>query len=268
MYFESVTLQGWCNQNDQPKNFLFQILQSSDHSSVDTGGLFNSVLTTEHSLIQQLDEKSQLKPLLIFHDDSDVVDASDVIIDIAHKEGFPCPRYKHNTFPKLLLFFTRSFKKRRWTLASNLRRIWFIFYLPEGEVLFWKKRIIFQNDVMIKLILTNQNFRYVSLSQGNEKDESDHLSRINELNSLISNCKKERRWLIVDNFHAIYRSDNKLALPNVTPSFRIFLLTNHFKMKRFRWWYLIVNSTFLVLDTWIQIYPKLSKYGCGFTLPP
>ena len=60
------------------------------------------------------------------------------------------------------------------------------------------------------------------------------LDRILELNSMISNCKKEKRWLIVDNFHTIYRSDSKLVLPNVTPSFRIFLLTNHIKMKRFR----------------------------------
>ena len=58
----------------------------------DPGQLFSSTLTTEQQLIQQLDEKSQRKPVLVFHDHSDVINASDVIIDIAHKEGYPCPR--------------------------------------------------------------------------------------------------------------------------------------------------------------------------------
>ena len=133
----------------------------------DPGQLFSSTLTTEQQLIQQLDEKSQRKPVLVFHDHSDVINASDVIIDIAHKEGYPCPSY-------------------------------------------------------------------VSLSKTEYSSERKFVDRINELNGVLSNCKKERRWLIVDNFHTIYRTDSKLTLPKVNPEFRIFLLTNHFEMRRFR----------------------------------
>ena len=121
--------------------------------------LFGSVLATEQTLIEQLDQKSLKKPLLIFHDESNVINACDIIVEIALREGYHCPRY-------------------------------------------------------------------LSIDNG--------LSNIGELNILLSNCRKEKRWVIVDSFHSVYGSFNKLSLPKVGPDFRIFLLSSHNKMKRFR----------------------------------
>ena len=48
-----------------------------------------------------------------------------------------------------------------------------------------------------------------------------------EVCALIANCKKEQRWLIVDNFHVMLKRDILEAIPKVNEKFRLFFLTDH-----------------------------------------
>ena len=43
----------------------------------------------------------------------------------------------------------------------------------------------------------------------------------------IANCKKEQRWLIVDNFHTVVKRDLLELIPKVNDQFRLFFLTKH-----------------------------------------
>ena len=62
------------------------------------------VVNTEQNIIHKLEEKSKLKPLLIFHDESNVLNACDVVVDMALQGkstfySFTCTRYvyKYNS---------------------------------------------------------------------------------------------------------------------------------------------------------------------------
>jgi hypothetical protein len=52
---------------------------------------------------------------------------------------------------------------------------------------------------------------------------------VHEMANLTTNCQKERRWLIIDSFHQLARSDNFSVdgLPTVSAAFRLFFLTSH-----------------------------------------
>ena len=49
----------------------------------------------------------------------------------------------------------------------------------------------------------------------------------------IVNCRKENRWILIDNFHFLFDELYLLKLPNaVNSNFRIFFITDHEQMSR------------------------------------
>ena len=46
-------------------------------------GVFAEVVNAEKNIINQLEKKSKCKPLLIFHDESNVINACDVVVEMA-----------------------------------------------------------------------------------------------------------------------------------------------------------------------------------------
>ena len=61
----------------------------------------------------------------------------------------------------------------------------------------------------------------------------------------IINCRKENRWILIDNFHLLYHQLYLLKLPpSVNKNFRVFLITDHQQMARY---YKSILSFFIYL---------------------
>ena len=65
-----------------------------------------------------------------------------------------------------------------------------------------------------------------------------------EVCTQIANCKKEQRWLIVDNFHAVVKRDLLEAIPKVSDRFRLFFLTKHELMPRYGFYKMSILTIF------------------------
>ena len=85
-----------------------------------------------------------------------------------------------------------------------------------------------------KLITSFMNAAKAEKSRSPHYISADTIS-FREVCTQIANCKKEQRWLIVDNFHAVVKRDLLEAIPKVSDRFRLFFLTKHELMPRFVW---------------------------------
>ena len=196
------------NENDPVEEK--EVRKNLEALEIRDGAFYGEVLKTEHSLINKLDDKSTVKPLLVFHDDSNVVNACDIVAELALQGRYPCPRYV-------------SIDNARSLSSSSI-----------------------SCDL--------------SPAPSNRMD-------VGELNVLMGVCKREKRWLIVDNFHSVCGTFNKLKIPQVNGDFRIFFLSSHAKMKRFQL-YGTVDALSLTHSSSDEVYRHLFMELMDLTLRP
>ena len=145
------------SDHENPKDEEDVVRSNIEAMEINDDNVFRNVFEAEQSLVSHLSSVSSNRPVLLFHDDSNAVDAVEVIVDMAVAGGFKSPQY----------------------------------------------------CIM------------------DDKDPAD-------IAVLIGNSRKERRWLIIDNFHLLFKEDtfSPESLPAVSPVFRLFFLTRHDDMPK------------------------------------